>query len=63
MFDITPTPTYETSVNEPIHPDLEVASRFREKYLSNCEFGCKIYSDPKSAVLVLAHNSNYGCRK
>ena len=55
--------TYETSCFEPLHPDPEVASRFREFELSNCEFGCKIYADPLSNVKVLAHNSMYGCRK
>lgn len=54
--------TYETGVTEPIHPDPAVAARFREAELSDCEFGCKIYADPKSSVRVLAHNSSYGCR-
>lgn len=55
--------TYEVSINEPIHPDPQVASRFREVALGNCGYGCKIYADPLSAVRVLAHNSAYGCRK
>lgn len=55
--------TYETGVTEPLHPDVTVASRFVEAALSNCEYGCKIYSDPKSSVRVLAHNGAYGCRK
>lgn len=55
--------TYETSINEPIHPDMSVRSRMTEVALSDCEFGCKIYADPKSNVRVLAHNAVYGCRK
>lgn len=55
--------TYEVSGKEPLHPDQEIASRFREVELSNCEFGCKIYADPRSSVRVLAHNSAYGCPK
>ena len=56
--------TYEVSHNEPLHPDPTVVARLREVDLSTtCEFGCKIYGDPKSAVRVLAHNSAYGCTK
>lgn len=54
--------TYETGIDEPLHPDPQVAARFREEHISDCVNGCKIYSDPRSDVLVLAHNSNYGCR-
>lgn len=59
MFEVT----YEVGAMEPIHPDLRVASRFRESGLGNCGFGCKIYSDPMSDVTVLAHNRSYGCEK
>lgn len=55
--------TYETSINEPLHPDPNVTARMREIAIGNCEYGCKIYADPLSAVRVLGHNSNYGCRK
>lgn len=56
--------TYETSYNEPLHPDPAIASRMVEIGFGNtCQFGCKIYADPKSAVRVLGHNSNYGCYK
>lgn len=55
--------TYEVSHNEPMHPDPAIAMRFYEVAISTCEYGCKIYADPKSKVRVLAHNSNYGCRK
>lgn len=57
------TVTYEVSVRQPIHPDPEVAARFVEVALSNCEFGCKIYADPRSDVRVVAHSFIYGCRK
>ena len=56
--------TYEVGHNEPLHPDPAIASRMMEVGISNsCGFGCKIYKDPLSRVRVLAHNSNYGCRK
>jgi hypothetical protein len=55
--------TYEVSVNEPLHPDSQVAARFLEAAISKCEFGCKIYADSESSVRVLAHNSAYGCNK
>lgn len=55
--------TYEVSTKEPLHPDPLIAARMLEVELSNCEFGCKIYADPKSSVRVLAHNSTYGCSK
>lgn len=55
--------TYETSINEPIHPDMSVRIRMTEVALSDCEFGCKIYADPRSNLRVLAHNATYGCRK
>lgn len=55
--------TYETSINEPIHPDMSVRIRMIEVALSDCEFGCKIYADPRSNLRVLAHNATYGCRK
>lgn len=55
--------TYEVSGNESLHPDPQVAARFLEAAISNCEFGCKIYADSESSVRVLAHNSAYGCKK
>jgi hypothetical protein len=55
--------TYEAGIDEPIHPDPTVRSRLFEAALSNCEYGCKIYGDPDSAVLILAHNSTYGCTR
>lgn len=55
--------TYEVSCTEKLHPDPTVVARMIEVELSKCEFGCKIYADPRSQVRVLAHNSAYGCRK
>jgi hypothetical protein len=55
--------TYVVSHTEALHPDPTVTSRMHEVAISKCEFGCKIYADPLSDVRVLAHNSNYGCRK
>lgn len=57
------TVTYEVLSKEALHPDPAIAARMREVELSNCEFGCKIYADPLSAVRVLVHNSTYGCPK
>lgn len=55
--------TYETGIDEQLHRDPAVASRFIESAMSNCEYGCKIYADPKSRVNVLGHNGTYGCKK
>lgn len=66
MYDELPI-TYEVSTNEPVHPDPLVATRFTEVRIPRadrtCEFGCKVYGDPKSNVRVLAHHNVYGCRK
>jgi hypothetical protein len=55
--------TYEVGTDEQMHPDADVCARMQEVALSTCEFGCKIYADPRSLVRVLAHNSSYGCTK
>lgn len=55
--------TYETGIDEPIHPDLAVSSRFIEVAMSDCEFGCKVYADPMSRVNVVGHYKVYGCNK
>lgn len=55
--------TYEVSHNEPLHPDMMICVRMMEVGLSTCKYGCKIYKDPWSDVVVLAHNSAYGCMK
>lgn len=54
--------TYETGTDEPLHPDFTVAARLIEVAISDCEYGCKIYADPRSNVTVLGHNRLYGCR-
>ena len=54
--------TYETSHNEPVHPDPTVRARLKEVAIGDCAHGCKIYSDPLSAVMILAHSAVYGCR-
>jgi hypothetical protein len=60
MTDIT----YEVSHDEPITPDPEIRSRFREVEIDNrCGHGCKIYELPGTRVRVLAHNSAYGCKQ
>jgi hypothetical protein len=53
--------TYESSINEPIHPDPSVRMRMVEVGIGDCAHGCKIYADPKSNLRVLAHNATYGC--
>lgn len=55
--------TYETGIDEQVHPDPNIATRFVEFGFSDCENGCKIYADPFSEVRVLAHYAIYGCRK
>src|SRR4051812_45906435 len=55
--------TYEVGIDEQIHPDPDIATRFVEFGFSDCECGCKIYADPYSEVRVLAHVEVYGCRK
>lgn len=54
--------TYETGIDELLHPDQRVSSRFIEIAMSDCYYGCKIYADPLSNVTVLGHNATYGCR-
>jgi hypothetical protein len=55
--------TYEVGVDEQLHKDPTVAARMVEAEMSDCEYGCKIYADPRSFVRVLAHNRAYGCDK
>lgn len=61
-----PNYTFEVSHNEPVHPDPQVAATFTECDFPSpptCEYGCKIYGNPRSNERVLVHNSNYGCFK
>lgn len=53
--------TYEAGTDEPVHPDMTICWRFVEVGMSGCEYGCKIYADPKSNVRVLKHYKGYGC--
>lgn len=55
--------TYEVGTKERPHPDDSVVHRLTEAALSDCEFGCKIYADPRSNVRILIHNAIYGCTK
>lgn len=55
--------TYAVHYNEPLHPDPTVVSRLREVAISDCPLGCKVYADPLSNLRILAHNSNYGCKR
>lgn len=55
--------TYEVGIDEAVHPDRDIATRFVEVAMSKCNCGCKIYADPFSAVRVLAHSRIYGCDK
>lgn len=55
--------TYTVSHDQPLHPDLSVEVRMVEVEMSTCPMGCKVYADPRSNVRVLAHNSNYGCKR
>lgn len=55
--------TYETGVDEAIHPDREIAAGMSEIGLSECPYGCKLYKHPRADVIVLSHNSSYGCKR
>jgi hypothetical protein len=63
MTRMTPYFTYEVGIDEPPHPDQDIAQRFVEVAMSDCKYGCKIYADPYSEVRVLVHSAVYGCRK
>lgn len=60
----TPTPMREFSYNEALpldaHGSLNV---WREVTISDCEFGCKVYQNRDTDEKVVAHNSNYGCKR
>lgn len=64
MSNITRDFTYETGVDEAIHPDPEIAAGMSEIGLSKtCKYGCKLYKHPRAEVVVLSHNSSYGCKR
>ena len=58
----SPYYTYEVGIDEPVHPDVDVAGRFVEIAVSHCKYGCKIYADPFSEIRVLMHSLTYGCK-
>lgn len=53
----------ETGINQMIHPNPNIRARLQEHSLSECQYGCKYYQDPKTKVVVLSHNSSYGCKR
>jgi hypothetical protein len=63
MTRMTPYFTYEVGIDEPPHPDRDIAQRFVEVAMSDCKYGCKIYADPYSEVRVLVHSMIYGCKR
>lgn len=63
MRKMTPYFTYEVGTDEPPHPDMDIAARFVEVAISDCDYGCKVYADPYSEVRVLVHSQVYGCRR
>lgn len=55
--------TYETGTDEPLNPDPAIAASMTEHGVSKCENGCKLYKHPRADIIVLAHNSSYGCKR
>lgn len=53
--------TYEVGTDEPLHPDTAIEARLEELSLSDCQYGCKLYFDPRSNLVVLGHTASYGC--
>lgn len=61
MSDITKS-IMERGIDEPLVDDSDILGRMEELHVSTCSHGCKYYLDPETGLVVLAHNSNYGCR-
>lgn len=55
--------TYEAGTDEPLHPDHTINARLEELSLSDCQYGCKLYFDPHSNLVVLGHIASYGCTR
>lgn len=55
--------TYEVGVDEFLHPDWIISSRMEEFAVSDCQYGCKLYRDPQSSLIVLGHGESYGCKR
>jgi isopentenyldiphosphate isomerase len=52
---------YQSFMDVGYNPDMH---SYREYDIDNtCGYGCKIYINEVTGKKVLAHNSNYGCRK
>lgn len=56
-------PILERGTDEPLVEDSDILGRMVESHVSDCEHGCKYYLDPVTGLMVLGHNSNYGCKK
>lgn len=52
----------ERGIDEFLVADSDILARLEELYVSNCEHGCKYYTDPETGLVVLGHNYSYGCR-
>ena len=55
--------TYEVGTDEALHPDADINNRMEEHDVSDCKYGCKLYKDPNSHLIVLGHIASYGCRR
>lgn len=55
--------TYEVGTDEALHPDATINGRMEEHAVSDCKYGCKLYKDPNSNLVVLGHIASYGCRR
>lgn len=53
----------ETGINQMSHPNPHIRARLQEHSVSECQYGCKYYQDPKTKVIVLHHNNSYGCKR
>lgn len=53
----------ERGTDEPLIDDSDILGRMEEIHVSTCPNGCKYYLDPETGLVVLGHNSNYGCKK
>lgn len=55
--------TYEAGTDEVLHPDPDINARMEEHDVSDCQYGCKLYKDPNSNLIVLGHIASYGCTR
>lgn len=54
--------TCETGVDEPVS-SMAMVFDVHEHSVSDCEHGCKYYMSQDKFLVVLGHNSSYGCKK